>query len=81
MYIICFIGFCCETANQADQNRHKQLQKGRAFLNNKKYPCVSVFWKHRDFTCPEQDRLAKKETAFQLSLLVREAGLEPARPQ
>ena len=35
----------------------------------------------RGFTCFVQDRLAKKETAFRLSLMVREGGVEPPRPE
>ena len=38
-------------------------------------------WKTRGFSRFGDDVLTKKETVFRLSLVVREAGLEPARPQ
>ncbi len=42
---------------------------------------IQTRWKPRGFTRSADPILTKKETALQLSLMVREAGLEPARPQ
>ena len=42
---------------------------------------LQTHWKHRGITRFVDPSLTKKETVFRLSLMVREAGLEPARPQ
>ena len=72
------IGVACrQAAGEADQNRHKQLQKGSAFpKDNKNTPVIPFLLETQGFYPFWRLYPDKKETALRLSLMVREAGLE-----
>ena len=60
-------------ADGTDRNRHKALRTAKKALE------LPERWKIKGFHRFGKAVLTKKETSFRMSLLVREAGLEPAR--
>ena len=67
---------------EGDRNGWKWLQMDLSVQKEtKNTPWVPNSLVPKGFTCFGQDRLTKKRDSLSTVSLVREAGLEPARPQ